>query len=624
MPLETGSSNAVISHNVRELVAAGHPQAQAVAAALHTAKDAAPPLDPALRAPEIADAPALPADKLARRAAGILFITPSSDILFMHRGDGGSEPRAWGLPGGHEEDSDDGDLEKTARREALEETGFDYVGPLAKLFDDGHFVTFLARCEAAFPVTPCDESTGYSWSSDPPSPAHPGLANALRVLRADTELAVAELMRDGVLPSPQRYQNIYMLRLRISGTGMAYRSMVGEHVYRDASLYLNPEMVARCNGLPVILLHPDTPTMKPGDWEKHSCGAIMLPFVEGENLEGIARIYALDAIEELEKARVAGTPISTSPSVLFAPQHENVKVTLENGAQLLIEGKPALIDHLAICALGVWDKGGPATGIQLDNEDLTMATEAEEKAKADAAKADAAKADAEKEAKEKEEREKADAAKADAAKKDGEKSFMDSIKGFCDTVMTRMDAWEKKDAAKADAEEKAKADAARADAEEKEKADKARKDAAETETSMADSAAFADAQALYDSVYSQLGNGAAPRPMAGEKIMAYRARMLTGLKKHSTVYKDSDLGAVARADASAFAGVESTVLEDARKFARTPQAVADGQLRGHTVRTEAGHMVTTYSGDPMAWMSRHMQSPKRVRLSTRAELSRTH
>ena len=37
MPLAPGSSNAVIHHNVREMVSAGHPVRQAVAAALRSA-----------------------------------------------------------------------------------------------------------------------------------------------------------------------------------------------------------------------------------------------------------------------------------------------------------------------------------------------------------------------------------------------------------------------------------------------------------------------------------------------------------------------------------------------------------------------------------------------------------
>jgi len=38
MPLKPGKSRAVISSNIREMVAAGHPQRQAVAAALSKAR----------------------------------------------------------------------------------------------------------------------------------------------------------------------------------------------------------------------------------------------------------------------------------------------------------------------------------------------------------------------------------------------------------------------------------------------------------------------------------------------------------------------------------------------------------------------------------------------------------
>jgi hypothetical protein len=41
MPLKSGKSKAVISKNIKEMVASGHPQKQAIAAALNKARESA-------------------------------------------------------------------------------------------------------------------------------------------------------------------------------------------------------------------------------------------------------------------------------------------------------------------------------------------------------------------------------------------------------------------------------------------------------------------------------------------------------------------------------------------------------------------------------------------------------
>lgn len=597
MPLASGSSREVISENIAELVRAGHPQRQAIAAAYHMAgksrKDADVPEEHHLADGESGEAPIAPHAGAAGRAAGIMFTAPSGKSLWLLRGDGGDYPFHWGLPGGHLEAGED--LQGAARREAFEESGHDYRGPLEKVFDNGQFATFAANAESEFPVKLCDESQGFCWSIDPPEPQHPGVAPALRIMRADTERKVAELMRDGLLPSPQIYKNIYLVRVRITGTGMSYRTRAKEHVYRDASLYLNQEFLDRCNGLPVILEHPEGALLDGKEFEERSSGSIMMAFIAGGDIDGIARIYATDAIERLESARLKGDEISTSPAVSFDTDAENVKVKLANGGDLLIEGKPALLDHLAICVLGVWDKGGPPSGVKLDNGELLMTPE--------------------------------EKAAADAQRKADNEAMVDSICARMDSMIdAKLDARRKADSegkAKADAEaaEKAKADA------EKAKEEKAKADAAAEESRkqadaqhIADSAKFADAQASADAVASLLGS-AAPRPMNGETLSAYKIRLARGFQQHSATFKDSDLAALAVADSVAFAHVEKTIYADAAAFARTPLSAADGALRPHVVRTAAGHTVTTYTGDPMAWMGRHMLAPKRVRFSTRQELA---
>src|ERR1700761_6366627 len=118
------------------------------------------------------------------RAAGIMFLTADGRTLLLMRGNGGDFPRTFGFPGGHLEEGET--LEDAARREALEETGFDYQGPLTLLSDNGQFATFLATGVDAFEVKICDESMGFTWTplDAAPQPLHPGIPDAFRIASA--------------------------------------------------------------------------------------------------------------------------------------------------------------------------------------------------------------------------------------------------------------------------------------------------------------------------------------------------------------------------------------------------------------------------------------------------------
>lgn len=201
----------------------------------------------------------------------------------------------------------------------------------------------------------------------------------------------------------------------------------------------------------------------------------------------------------------------------------------------------------------------------------------------------------------------------------------------------RADAWrkdaedkEKADKARKDAEEKEKADAkVRADAEakekeEKEKADKARKDAEEKEKADAalatsantdlakkladmerrlpailsdeDKGRFAEVQMRADSAYQAWNLGQAPGSLQGETISDYRVRLLSKIKQHSKVYKDSNLGILVN-DAAAFAVVENAIVADAVE-ASCSQVTVGAPLRQQTTRNESGHTITKFVGDP--------------------------
>jgi hypothetical protein len=201
-----------------------------------------------------------------------------------------------------------------------------------------------------------------------PYTLHPGVALALKRL-AWNEYQVAEAIRDGDLASPQPFENVLLVDMRISGTGVAYRPKLGEWVYRRPENYLTPEFLRRASGIPIIYEHPDKSVLDSKSFGQQVVGTMQLPYVKGEDVWGIARIYDKPTADEL-----ASAPMSTSPSVVFRDPAVNYEIELDNGETLLVEGTPSYLDHLAICAKGVWDKGGDAIGVRVDSVSMINAS----------------------------------------------------------------------------------------------------------------------------------------------------------------------------------------------------------------------------------------------------------
>lgn len=256
-------------------------------------------------------------------------------------------------------------------------------------------------------------------------------------------------------------------------------------------------------------------------------------------------------------------------------------------------------------------------------------------------KADGAKANADKE--------KADA----AAKADADAGMkLDKILSCMDSLNARMDAYDaaKADAAKADAEE----DDKKADGEEDEPkevvADKKKADGDMPEQFKKDSddddkkadtiadasakvaakfqgeierleklipkqrtdkdyAAMADVQARADTVFQAFGDSA-PRPLDGEDLGGYRRRLAGVLKTHSPQLKSVNLGAIF--DAEAFDFMEGQIYNDAMAAALKPVDLPAGHLREIKTRDVAGRNVSTFVGEPRAWMSSHQGQRRRV------------
>lgn len=598
------------------------------------------------------------------KAAGIMFLTPAGETLLLKRGDGGDFPGAWCFPGGTTEG--DETAEQTAERETIEELGFlpggeraawtrrinnfevdaqpstapglpinepDYGAPT-------DYITFLQRVPERFEPTLNGEHTGFAWVSPdaPPEPLHPGCRIALARLTMD-ELGLARAIAAGELTSPQQYHNVSLFAIRITGTGRAYRSGKKEHVWRDSSLYLTDDFLARCNGLSVIWEHPEKAMLNTKEFEDRAIGSIMLPYIVGDEVWGIAKIYDAKAAVEM-----ATEQLSTSPGVVLRGV-EDSKIKLEDGSVLLIEGAPMILDHIAVVPNGVWDRDDGPTGVRNDSIKETVMpeeTEAEKKAREDARKDEGSNIDKVLTALDSFGKRFDNVEKRLDARDDADKARADAEKARDrDDAQSRRDAeheeWKKADAegcARDDAEEekerkaheekgepkevaadkarkdrKDRMDKRRADAEKdrKDAEDKARTDAQPNiEKMIADAVAarmpkdrsdteraeLADAQMRADAAYGAFGDRA-PAPLQAELAVDYRRRLARPMQKHSTAWSKAELHGLS-GDVLTIA--EGQIYADAVKASKSDDHIPAGRLVLFERTGESGHQIREWRG----------------------------
>lgn len=524
--------------------------------------------------------------------SGIMF-RQGKFVFLIQRSDDGT----WCQPGGTIEP---GELAiDAARREVLEETGYQYDGLLTPHSVHGDYLTYRADVPEQFEAKLNDESLAAGWFhiDDLPKPLHQPFAEML-AQQALNETDVAALIADGTLSSPQYFYNMWMFAIRVTGTGVTWRSADQEMTFRNPDDYLTPEFLQRVAGVPLIWLHPEKRTLDSDEFSRRVIGTLTNAWVadKGE-VWAVARVYDAEAAEIM-----ATRQLSTSPTVKFSEVAQSIIV---DGQPLLVEPSPELLDHVAICEQGVWDKLLNPTGVKSDSIPKEAEKMDEEKivalinkaidarlAKADSEAADLkAKADADEAAK----KEKADAEDEEA-----------------EEAKAKADAEEKAAKEKADAEAKEKADPEEAEKMAKEKADsQLRQEIAElrsripTELSDEERNEVAEAQVKADSVFSSFGKRA-PIPLSGEKPMAYRRRLMIQLQEHSPDFKAVDLSAIA--DSQLLSAAEKHIYADAQKAASL--SVGPGMLREIKRKDATGREISIFEGDPsVTWAP--FQSGKR-------------
>lgn len=189
------------------------------------------------------------------------------------------------------------------------------------------------------------------------------------------EHEIALAISTGQLPSPQVVGNAVLFAMRITGTGAAYREKLDEYTFRNPANYLDDGGLELCNGAPVIFNHPDGNVLTSDNFKEHIVGTIIYPYLQDSEVWGIGKILDTDAA-----IAIIDDNLSTSPTFILSTDNQK-KITLDDMI-VLIEDKPEQLDHVAICADGVWDKGKTPNGILINNEDLMMSYE-DLKAKAD-------------------------------------------------------------------------------------------------------------------------------------------------------------------------------------------------------------------------------------------------
>lgn len=423
-------------------------------------------------------------------------------------------------------------------------------------------------------------------------------------IQSINELDVMKAMRDGILPSPQKFGDLNLFDIRISGTGFAERS-TGEIAHRSPQDYLSDEFLERCQGLPVIWEHPEEKLLTTDSFRNQIIGSVSLPYVKKDEVWGIARICDAEAA-----GLMAENQLSTSPAVALG------KNFFKTG-DVLLEGSPHYLDHVAVCRVGVWDKGGAPVGVSSNmvKSDSIEVKMDEDNKTPEVGMADILAAISGINTKMDSMTTRLDSieAKADEAKHDMPHNKMEDdcddkkADEDCDDDDKKADKLKKvegiehcKEDAKKDEEDKSPM-GARIDSAEFEEM-KRRLDAFEKQNkavSDEDRNAMAMAQSRADSMAMALGDTGGNRyPVNGETPFAFRRRMASHFAKYSNKFKGVNVGNIT--DEALFTPVEEAIYADAADYAKAPPEMP-GMLREMKERV-GGREISTFVGDPSAWM----------------------
>lgn len=208
-----------------------------------------------------------------QRAAGIAFIDPNSNSLFVKRADTAPDyPGYWTFPGGGLDGEES--LEQAARREAVEEVGAGVPAGPVRLLDrqrgDVDYTTFAQYVQDQFEPKLNDENVEARWApmGAPPWPLHPGVKKLLAAGYMPTGAMDAAMAFDRA--SVRRLDKDGRLHIEITNISKAnICPYIGKEIPGYKALGLDPDKIyqmyrdpeelakgaATFNNLPVLSEH---------------------------------------------------------------------------------------------------------------------------------------------------------------------------------------------------------------------------------------------------------------------------------------------------------------------------------------------------------------------------------
>lgn len=170
------------------------------------------------------------------------------------------------------------------------------------------------------------------------------------------DLSIAEKMASGEIDQIVATDKCLLVPMRITGTGITERTMKDANgitikypIDRPADVFLSDRFLQMCNGLPVCFYHPQDgqgfTSLNFDNWKEHVVGTIFYPYVKGNEVWGVAKVFDLSMLDAFRDGIVSTSPFVTS--------------TNEIGDGVYRE-KLEDINHVAIVPAGHWDTDQPA------------------------------------------------------------------------------------------------------------------------------------------------------------------------------------------------------------------------------------------------------------------------